>query len=243
MSIKRLIRRALRTLGYDIIPTSFNTIAGIPYAVLTSHASYAPWLEKSDFRDAYQIMKNNTLVDVYRCFELWQLAKQTAHLPGDIIEIGVWRGGTGTLLAKASPNKTVYLCDTFSGVVKASENDTGYKGGEHSDTSIPIVTQLAQNMNAVNYKILQGIFPEDTAKEIEGKKFSFCHIDVDTYQSARDCFDWAWPKMPIGGVVVFDDYGFYNCDGVTRLGNDLAQHNDNLMLYNLNGHAVLVKTA
>ena len=57
----------------------------------------------------------------------------------DVLEVGVWRGGTGCLLAAKAQslnrNATVFLCDTFSGVVKAGEIDNFYKGGEHADTS------------------------------------------------------------------------------------------------------------
>jgi O-methyltransferase len=35
----------------------------------------------------------NTFVDVYRLYELWQVLEQVAHLDGDILEVGVWRGG------------------------------------------------------------------------------------------------------------------------------------------------------
>lgn len=34
------------------------------------------------------------------------------------------------------------------------------------------------------------------------------HVDVDTYQCAKDTVDWPLPRMPIGAKIVFDDYGF-----------------------------------
>ncbi len=244
MSLKHLIRRGFHALGYDLIPASFSAYSHVPYAVITSHASYAPWLEQGPFNEAYRRIQGNTLVDVHRCYELWQLAQQLASCPGNILEIGVWRGGTGCLMAKASPSKTVFLCDTFSGVVKASQKDSSYKGNEHADTSVNVVKKLAAKLEVQNIRILQGIFPDETAPQIDADMlFSLCHIDVDTYQSARDCFDWVWPRMAIGGVVIFDDYGFYGCDGVTTLCNELGTRTDNLMLYNLNGHAILVKQA
>ncbi len=87
-------------------------------------ATYAPWgNDKRLFkRIRYRNIKEFTLVDKYRCYELWYFAKQLAAAPGDVIEIGVWKGGTGNLIAKASSTNTntrVYLCDTFEGVVKA----------------------------------------------------------------------------------------------------------------------------
>ncbi len=207
-------------------------------------ATYSPWLEDEDFKEIYQVASENTLVDVYRCYELWHLAKQTNKLKGDVLEVGVWKGGTGSLLAAAvTKNATVYLCDTFKGVVKAGEKDNQYVGGEHSDTSVDIVKQLFERLNLSNYEILRGIFPEHSSSAIEDKIFSLCHIDVDVYQSAKEIFLWVWQRMALGGIVVFDDYGFAACEGITELvNNELANRNDLIMLHNLNGHAILIKT-
>jgi O-methyltransferase len=97
------------------------------------HATLAPWLNDEDFLNIYGKIKEYTLVDLYRCYELWILAKQSSKIDGAILEVGVWRGGTGAILAEAtkSLNKKVFLADTFQGVVKAGTNDTKYKGGEH----------------------------------------------------------------------------------------------------------------
>jgi O-methyltransferase len=42
--------------------------------------------------------------------------------------------------------------------------------------------QLSDELVAVT--ILAGVFPNDTGSLIEGRKFRFCHIDVDVYESA-----------------------------------------------------------
>jgi O-methyltransferase len=218
-------------------PTSPEILHSKVYPV----ASYSPWLSDFEFQETYELMKHNTLVDLYRCFELWQLAKQAASIPGPIIEVGVWRGGTGCLLAKAAPEKLVYLADTFTGVVKAGEQDTQYVGGEHSDTSEEIVRLLIERTGATNTKILKGIFPDDTASVIEDAKISLLHIDVDVYQSGKGVVEWAIPRLSIGSVIVFDDYGFTNCEGITRLAQELAALPMFSMVHNLNGHAILTK--
>lgn len=212
------------------------------YSKVLPEACYAPWLSDGEFAKVYAIARNNTLVDIYRCFELWELAKQAAALPGDFLEVGVWRGGTACLLARAATgtNKTVYLADTFAGVVKASSADDWYRGGEHADTSVETVQELLKSVGVTNCEILTGIFPDDTGQRVRGG-LSFVHIDVDVYQSAKDIFEWAAPRMQPGAVVVFDDYGFDKCPGVTRLGNEIKGRSDFLLLHNLNGHAVAVK--
>lgn len=207
--------------------------------------TYAPWLDDAPFQEIFaRISANHTLVDQYRCYELWRLALQTRRLEGDIVEVGVWRGGTGAILAKAAGDTaTVYLCDTFEGVVKAGKMDSVYRGGEHSDTSESVVAGLMEQLQIANYKIVKGIFPEEGGAKVDSEKIKICHIDVDVYQSAKDIFDWVWPKMVSGGVVVFDDYGFAACEGITTLVNELrSQVKNAFFVYNINGHGLLVKT-
>jgi O-methyltransferase len=215
------------------------------YEQITPEATYAPWTTDRSFSEIYETIKSNTLVDKYRCYELWQLVKESAKLDGAIIEIGVWRGGTGSLIAKQAElcgiRSTVYLCDTFTGVVKAGTNDSRYRNGEHADTSKVTVEGLVKKLGLKNTKILVGIFPDETSPYIEDCTFRFCHIDVDVYQSAKDIVDWVWAKMAIGGIVVFDDYGFSSCDGVTKFVNEQRNSNNCIVMHNLNGHGILIK--
>jgi len=227
----------LRKTEFDRFDESIHHQQVIPVA------TYAPWENDVDFKKVYEKAKNNTLVDIYRCYELWRMVKELNLLSGDILEVGVWRGGTGAVMCKASEPNTetnIYLADTFEGVVKATENDTVYRGGEHADTSENIVRELLQNTNSTNFEILKGIFPDDFPN-IKIEKLKLCHIDVDTFMSAKEVFDYAWPKMIVGGIVVFDDYGFWTCEGVTKYFNDLNLI-DGTKIHNLNGHGIIVKT-
>jgi O-methyltransferase len=224
-----------------------KVVGGMTYGPVTPRATYSPWEDDKAFLSVFrEIKKNkNTLVDRFRCYELWSLVGQTAKLGGDILEVGVWRGGTGCLMAyraqaAGSPLRT-YLCDTFTGVVKAGVKDSAYRGGEHSDTSIDVVKELAQTLRVSNIEVLQGIFPEDTGDRIADRVFGLCHIDVDVYASARDVLNWVWPRLLVGGVVVYDDYGFSGCSGVTRLVNEEMSRPGAITLHNLNGHAVMIK--
>jgi len=208
-------------------------------------ANYAPWLSDISFRETYGIIKDYTKVDIYRCYELWQLIEQTAKLDGALIEIGVWRGGSGALIAKkailSGIKDKIYLCDTFTGVVKAGAHDFTYKGGEHADTTKETVEKLLDKLKLDNTKILVGIFPEATSKLVSDKTFRFCHVDVDVYQSAKDIVEWIWPRLAVGGMVVFDDYGFQGCVGVTRFVNEERNKKDRLVIHNLNGHGIFIK--
>ncbi|KAB3526635.1 TylF/MycF/NovP-related O-methyltransferase [Alkaliphilus serpentinus] len=225
-----------------------NTIGNVevPYEDIYPKATYAPWREDDCFTRMYESIKENTLVDIYRCFEIWELVKQVSKLQeGALIEIGVWKGGTGAIICKQAEEcgilETTYLCDTFKGVVKASDKDTLYRGGEHNDTSEETVSNLLERFNLTNYKVLKGVFPEDTGYMVNSLKFRFCHIDVDVYNSAKEIVDWIWGKLVVGGILLFDDYGFKECDGITRLINEQKCLNDRLIICNLNGHAIIIK--
>jgi O-methyltransferase len=249
-TIKRLAKSAARAIGLEVrqrgqVP-SYDP--DIRHAEVFPAATYSPWLADKEFDSVYQVIRKNTLVDIYRCYELWQLVAETAKLPGgDLIEIGVWRGGTGALMARqcqlAGIENPVYLCDTFKGVVKAGSKDVTYVGGEHADTNQAAVLELIQAFKLDRVRILAGIFPDDTGHLVGDRQFRFCHIDVDVYDSAKDILSWLWPRLVPGGIVVYDDYGFHNCVGITRFVNEERVQPDRLVIHNLNGHAVVIKLA
>ena len=219
-------------------------LADLRYSGIFTQSTYAPWNGDAEFQSVFSIVRSHTLVDEYRCYELWTLCKQLEALdPGDILEIGVWRGGTGCLLGVGNKNSRskVFLCDTFSGVVNVGDQDSAYVGGEHADTSKAVVLELAKRMGLTNVEVLQGVFPEATGTHIADRQFRLCHIDVDVYESAARCFAWVWPRLVPGGIVVFDDYGFYSCGGVTRFVERMRGEADRLVLYNINGHAIVIK--
>lgn len=205
-------------------------------------ATYSPWLSDSEFLDTYAAIRDFTLVDMFRCYELWDLAKQTELVEGSIVEVGVWRGGTGCLLALAAPAKVVFLADTFAGVVKAGARDTRYVGGEHAEASEQTVRALLASAGVTNARVLTGVFPDDTACHVNGS-VSLLHIDVDVYQSGKDTVEWGLSRLPVGAMIVFDDYGFSGCEGITRLVSELRKSlHDFAFIHNLNGHAIFIRT-
>ena len=211
---RRAVLRQLRNAPIDALDPAF------PQAVNIPSATYSPWRGDEAFQRVHEAARNHTLVDIYRCYELWTLAGRLGSVPGDVLEVGTWRGGTGSILAAAcarsSQAKTVFLCDTFEGVVKAGGKDTLYKGGEHADTSQDLVVKLLESLGLTNTRILKGIFPEQTGAEVADRQFAFCHIDVDVYAAVSDCLEYLHPRMAPGGFIVLDDYGFPSCPGARR---------------------------
>jgi O-methyltransferase len=215
------------------------------YGPVHLQADYRPWDIDELFRPLHAAIEAYTKVDEARCYLLWRSALQLAHIAGDFLEVGVWRGGTGALLcdaaARLGDHRHVYLADTFRGVVKAGPRDDYYKGGEHADTSRETVEELLDAVGTENYTVLEGVFPEETAASVREGPIALCHVDVDVYQSAKDVTEWVWPHMPVGGLIVYDDYGFYGCEGVTALGNEEYERQDRFFLHNLSGQAFCIK--
>jgi O-methyltransferase len=217
---------------------------GYPHEQVLPKATYAPWRSDRAFMELYKKVASHTLVDIYRLYELYVLAASVPAEEGDFLEVGVWKGGSAAILGTRSehlPDCKLWLADTFSGVPKAtSANDTIYQGGEHADTSVNEVKDVLLKCGVTNYEILRGIFPKETSGAVEGRKFRFVHIDVDSYESAAQVFRWVWPRVAVGAVVVFDDYGFWGCEGVAAFVNELRDQGV-FVVHNLNGHAVVPK--
>ena len=228
-------REHYKRMGFALIHYDDDAIHSYPYD--------APWLtDDAPFNRLYERIRKHTLVDRVRCYALYQLAGQARKVPGNILEVGVWRGGTAALLAHTAPEKTVYAADTFRGVVKAADWEH-YVDGAHADTSREVVIDLLKGkVGAKNYVILEGIFPEETGSAVSEEAFSLVHIDVDVYESARDVYEFVWNKMTVGGVIVFDDYGMISaCPGISRLVNELAPDGNKLFLPGPSGQAYIVK--
>ncbi len=252
MSLVTYYRRMAREAGYSVakgvaLPlVRREAVASGQHAMSYPISTYSPWLTDDEFQPVYQRVRSHTLVDVWRCYELWQLLGEVKSFPGGILEVGVWRGGTGALMARRAEllgiDDPVYLCDTWEGVVNSGAIDTYYQNGEHSDTSVGVVRELVDRCTERGQvRVLKGIFPSETGEQVGDQPLRFVHVDVDVYQSAAETFAWAWPRLSVGGIVVFDDYGFPATPGVTRLVDEQRGGPDRMFLHNLNGHAILVK--
>ncbi|MCG8478930.1 MAG: TylF/MycF family methyltransferase [Spirochaetales bacterium] len=210
-------------------------------------SDYRPWEADFPFLEAWRLVRDNTLLDQARLYELWELVEQAVKVPGDVLEVGTWRGGSAALIGLrlkhlSSEDRQLIVADTFEGVAKAGPRDPYYRGGEHGDTQLDIVESFLDNLSLRNLNIVAGIFPDESAHHVRADRIALCHIDVDVYESAKGVFDWVLPLLPPGGIVVFDDYGFYGCEGVTYLVHELRAHDGLTVVGNLNGHAVVVKT-
>lgn len=190
-----------------------KAIQGIPDAELY-RPLFSPWLATGEFRDFYQLAAPRSLVSPDRCYVLYTLLKQSLNIPGDVWECGVYKGGTAAMMAalikRLKPNKRLYLFDTFAGMPETDGAKDLHKKGDFSDVSVESVVQYVGHPEIC--VVRQGFIP-DTFAGLEAAKLAFAHIDVDIYQSIIDSLEFIWPRLSLGGVIVFDDYGFPSCPG------------------------------
>lgn len=84
--IKAALKKIVSLFGLEIrkSDTARKKIGDYTYEAIRPWARYAPWWDDDDFLDLYRQIKAHTLVDIYRCWELWDLMSQASHLPGDV---------------------------------------------------------------------------------------------------------------------------------------------------------------
>jgi O-methyltransferase len=198
------------------------------------------WELESSFNDLMREIAEHTLVDKVRCFMIYQYAKQVGEIQGNVAEVGVYKGGTAKLLAKAfePKGKTIHLFDTFSGMPPTDANKDIHKEGNFSDTSLESVkTYLHDCKNVCFY---QGLFPI-TSKPIEDITFSLVHIDVDIYKLVMDCCKFFYPRLTEGGIMIFDDYGFLSCPGAKMAIDEFFLDKPEIQCYLPTGQCVVTK--
>ena len=153
-------------------------------------------------------------------------AQSVTNLDGDVIELGVYRGGSTLLLSNIFPDKKIHLYDTFEGFPQTSEHDNtdAFSTGGMNETSLEYVRDevLAGRDNLVFHK---GFFP-DTFDLDDSVKFCMAIYDGDLYSGCRDFLRLIYPRMVSGGIIFIDDYGnnpFFR--GATTATNEFLNEN------------------
>jgi len=161
-----------------------------------------------------------TIIPKTRLDFLYEKCKETLiNTPGNVLEVGVYKGGTLSVLAKAvqevCPDRIVFGIDTFEGHPYSDGHPVHYVG-KYNDVEIDVLTRYFLDLGLNNnIKLEQGKI-EEIWPNLNIKDLSFVHIDCDLYKPIRYCCEHILRSVKPRGVIYFDDYFHEHCPGATR---------------------------
>jgi len=187
-----------------------------------------------------------------------ELFRMTLDVPGDIAELGVFRGMglmTWANLLEAycigDRTKIVYGFDNWKGFTAFSPED-GRRVPEAKKVSggfnpEPYRRELEDAIRIFDrdrfvpwkgrIKLVDGQI-EDTVprfvKDNPGVRFSLIHFDCDLYAPTKAALEALWPRVCRGGVVLFDEYAIADWPGESRAVDEFFTDKPELRLKTFN---------
>jgi len=179
-------------------------------------------------------------VNMTRFLAHYELYRRISHLPGSIVDCGVYRGVSLFEWAKfleifhgGDRTRRVFGFDNFAGFTSLSEKDGpdyahankvegGWDAGPfyeelkehvdifHADSFLPRAKRIV---------LVEGDLSEtarDFAAKNPGLRVSLLHLDVDLYEPTLAALEAFYPLVVRGGMVVFDEYGLTEWAGESR---------------------------
>jgi len=157
------------------------------------------------------------------------------NIPGDIIETGVWRGGSTMLMRAAltaygDTERTIWVADSFAGLPPPDPAKYPADLGDRHHT----FTQLAISLENVQasfkrlgllddrVKFLKGWF-KDTLPNAPIERLAILRLDGDMYESTMDGLRALYSKISPGGYIIIDDY--FCLSNCKKAVNDFREQN------------------
>lgn len=163
------------------------------------------------------------------------------NILGDIVEIGVWRGGSMLSMLKSLEllnitNRSIHLYDTFNGMTETTDLDTihgvhakdfslmHYGTNDVSEMCRISLDEVKNNINIhSNYPshLIHYHVGDITQTQFFPDSISVLRLDTDWYESTKFELENFYDKVSSGGIIIIDDYGcWYGCQKAT---NDFIQ--------------------
>lgn len=162
--------------------------------------------DRKDFSKALKKIRSETelLLEDIEAYHIHMAVKRTQKVPGDIAEVGVYKGGSAKIICSAKGDRALHLFDTFEGLPKVDEVDIvwPFYEGKFTASYDAVKDYLKTERNVFFYK---GIFPA-SSEPVKDKWFSLVNLDVDTYESTRKCLEFFYSRMNPGGIILSHDY-------------------------------------
>ncbi len=184
--------------------------------------------------------------------------KRTLEVPGDIAELGVFRGlGLMTwanlleCYCIGDRTKVVYGFDNWRGfggfapqdgdqIAHAHKTVGGFSAAEYREQledAISIFDGDRFIPHKARVKLVDGDIESTVAafvRENPGVRFSLVHFDCDLYNPTRAALHALWPRLSRGGIMLFDEYGIAEWPGETQAVDEFLEDKPGLEIKTLN---------
>jgi hypothetical protein len=177
--------------------------------------------------------RSATMTSVERLYALYKAIGYltAAGIVGDVVECGVWRGGSMmcaalSLLQNNDSGRQLYLYDTFAGMAAPDPVDvdlggrpaTGLLASEprtensHIWAYAPLET-VQRNIASTGYPDHRATYVrgavEETIPGIVPDAIALLRLDTDWHASTHHELRHLFPRLVKGGVLIIDDYGHW----------------------------------
>jgi surfactin synthase thioesterase subunit len=209
-----LMKRTLTNLIYEDPPVPSAWSPELTYDRL-SRTTGLDWPSK-----AHTMVGLRRLDNVQECIEQVLLD----DVPGDLIETGVWRGGTtifmrAVLAAWEATDRVVWVADSFQGMPEPEPgtpaDDAALATHRFNDFIGVSLETVRRNFGTYGLlddqvRFLPGWF-KDTLPTAPIERLAVLRLDGDLYESTMDALVNLYPKLSHGGFVIVDDYFLRVC--------------------------------
>jgi len=180
----------------------------------------------------------SSIVRLAKLLTHYELYKMIIHLPGHVIECGVFKAATflqwatfREMLENPYSRKIIGF-DTFGKFPDAQfpddqkfRNEFVQKAGEWS-ISVDDLKKSCERKNIINFELIKGDINQTVPRYVSENphlKISLLHIDTDLYEPSKTVLSNLYSKVVAGGIIVLDDYGTFP-GGTKAIDEFLAQH-------------------
>jgi len=197
--------------------------------------------------DIYKSFNNfifsNDIRIIGKLLERYKFFQKIKDMPGDIVELGVFKGSGIATWCKflelncTYSNKKVIGFDLFNGNNNIIDNyDNGdkmkivYNRVNSEELSLNNVENNLNNMELSfkKYMLIEGDIVETTKnfiKDNPGLRIALLYIDVDLCEPTYHGLKNLWNNILPGGYIVFDEYEFHKFDESNGVDKFLKEFN------------------
>ncbi len=211
------------------------------------------WRHSRKYQKVYDQFQDLTMIPFPAYENNLRLAERVRHIPGCVVECGVWRGGMIAGIASLLGNeRDYYLLDSFEGLPPAQDidgeaalswqKDTNSSNYFNNCTAEPEFAENAMRLAKVSsFHLIKGWF-DQTLPNFISSPIALLRLDADWYDSTTICLESLFDQVAVGGLIILDDY--YAWDGCSRALHDfLSRHSATERIQNLEGVCFLEKSS